>query len=211
MKLFFSFLILLLVSNLFGQDSKSQAILDKLSLKMKSYKTFYIEFSALIKNTTIGQNDNEFGKGWVKGDKYFANYNDNTIISNGVTTWSIVKEDKSVYEADSDDSEESLNPKKLMTIWENDFKNKYTKEGKLNNELVHVINLTPKQLDKSDYSSIVLYISKSKNELKKVIMKLKDNTTMTFSLTKLTVNLAIDDTKFIFDKKKYPGFSVIKD
>ena len=98
-----------------------------------------------------------------------------------------------------------------MTIWENDFKNKYTKEGKLNNELVHVINLTPKQLDKSDYSSIVLYISKSKNELKKVIMKLKDNTTMTFSLTKLTVNLAIDDTKFIFDKKKYPGFSVIKD
>ena len=211
MKLFFSFLILLLVSNLFGQDTKSQAILDKLSLKMKSYKTFYIEFSALIKNTTSGQNDNEFGKGWVKGDKYFANYNDNTIISNGVTTWSIVKEDKSVYEADADDSEESLNPKKLMTIWENDFKNKYTKEGKLNNELVHVINLTPKQLDKSDYSSIVLYISKSKNELKKVIMKLKDNTTMTFSLTKLTVNLAIDDTKFIFDKKKYPGFSVIKD
>lgn len=211
MKLFFSFLILLLVSNSFGQDTKSQAILDKLSLKMKSYKTFYIEFSALIKNTTSGQNDNEIGKGWVKGDKYFANYNDNTIISNGVTTWSIVKEDKSVYEADSDDSEESLNPKKLMTIWENDFKNKYTKEGKLNNELVHVINLTPKQLDKSDYSSIVLYISKSKNELKKVIMKLKDNTTMTFSLTKLTVNLAIDETKFIFDKKKYPGFSVIKD
>ena len=211
MKLFFSFLILLLVSNLFGQDTKSQAILDKLSLKMKSYKTFYIEFSALIKNTTSGQNDNEIGKGWVKGDKYFANYNDNTIISNGVTTWSIVKEDKSVYEADSDDSEESLNPKKLMTIWENDFKNKYTKEGKLNNELVHVINLTPKQLDKSDYSSIVLYISKSKNELKKVIMKLKDNTTMTFSLTKLTVNINIDDTKFIFDVKKYPGFSVIKD
>ena len=211
MKLFFSFLILLLVSNSFGQDTKSQAILDKLSLKMKSYKTFYIEFSALIKNTTSGQNDNTIGKGWVKGDKYFANYNDNTIISNGVTTWSIVKEDKSVYEADSDDSDESLNPKKLMTIWENDFKNKYTKEGKLNNELVHVINLTPKQLDKSDYSSIVLYISKSKNELKKVIMKLKDNTTMTFSLTKLTVNLAIDDTKFIFDKKKYPGFSVIKD
>ena len=201
----------MLVSNLFGQDTKSQAILDKLSLKMKSYKTFYIEFSALIKNATSGQNDNEIGKGWVKGDKYFANYNDNTIISNGLTTWSIVKEDKSVYEADSDDSEESLNPKKLMTIWENDFKNKYTKEGKLNNELVHVINLTPKQLDKSDYSSIVLYISKSKNELKKVIMKLKDNTTMTFSLTKLTVNLAIDDTKFIFDKKKYPGFSVIKD
>ena len=30
-----------------------------------------------------GTNENETGKGWVKGDKYFANYNDNTIISNG--------------------------------------------------------------------------------------------------------------------------------
>ena len=204
-------LVLLNVHFLSAQDSKAQGVLDKLSSKMKGLKSFYIEFNASIKNSETGTNENETGKGWVKGDKYFANYNDNTIISNGLTTWSIVKEDKSVYEADSDDSEESLNPKKLMTIWENDFKNKYTKEGKLNNELVHVINLTPKQLDKSDYSSIVLYISKSKNELKKVIMKLKDNTTMTFSLTKLTVNLAIDDTKFIFDKKKYPGFSVIKD
>jgi outer membrane lipoprotein-sorting protein len=47
-----------------AQDSKSQAILDKLSSKMKGMKSFYIEFSASIKNAA-GANESEIGKGWV--------------------------------------------------------------------------------------------------------------------------------------------------
>jgi outer membrane lipoprotein-sorting protein len=211
MRYIFLFIAFLHLNNLSAQDAKSQAILDKLSLKIKNYKSFYIEFTALIKNTTSGQNDNENGKGWVKGDKYLANYGDNTIISNGVKTWSIAKDDKSVYESDNDDSDESLNPKKIMTLWENGFKNKYEKESKLNNETVHVINLYPKDVSKSDYHTIIIYISKTKNDLKKAIIKLKDGTTMTYSIGKLTVNPVIDDTKFLFDKKKYPDYNVIKD
>jgi outer membrane lipoprotein-sorting protein len=211
MRLLFSFLIVFLSANLYAQDTKSQAILDKLSLKMKSYKTFYVEFSALIKNTTSGQNDNTIGKGWVKGDKYFANYGENTVVSNGLKTWNIAKDDKSVYESDNDDSEESLNPKKIMTLWENGFKNKYEKEAKLNAEIVHIINLYPKDVAKSDYHTIVLYISKTKNDLKKAIMKLKDGTIMTYTVVKLTANLAVDDAKFIFDKKKFPDYAIIKD
>ena len=211
MKLLLFFLFSIFFNNLFSQDTKSQAILDKLSLKMKSYKTFYLEFSAVIKNTASGQNDNQIGKGWVKGDKYFATFGENSIICNGIKTWSISKEDKSVYEAENDASDESLSPKKLMTLWEKGFKNKYEKESKLNAEIVHVINLYPKNVAQSDYLSISLYISKTKNELKKATMKLKDGTNMTYAVSKLTVNLAIEDAKFIFDKKKYPGYSVIKD
>ena len=211
MRLLFSFLIVFLFSNLYAQDTKSQAILDKLSLKINSYKTFYVEFSALIKNTSTGQNDNTIGKGWVKGDKYFATYGDNSVISNGLKTWNIAKDDKSVYESDSDNSEESLNPKKIMTLWETGFKNKYEKESKINAEIVHIINLYPKDGSKSDYHTIVLYISKTKNDLKKAIMKLKDGTIMTYNIVKLTANLVIDDAKFIFDKKKFHDYAIIKD
>jgi outer membrane lipoprotein-sorting protein len=211
MRLLFLFLIVFLFANLYAQDTKSQAILDKLSLKINSYKTFYVEFSALIKNTSTGQNDNTIGKGWVKGDKYFATYGDNSVISNGLKTWNIAKDDKSVYESDSDNSEESLNPKKIMTLWESGFKNKYEKESKLNAEIVYIINLYPKDVAKSDYHTIVLYISKTKNDLKKAIMKLKDGTIMTYTVVKLTPNLVIDDAKFIFDKKKFPDYAIIKD
>lgn len=193
------------------KDTKSQAILDKLSTKIKGMKSFYIEFSASIKNAA-GANESEIGKGWVKGDKFYASYGDNTIISNGLKTWTIVKEEKTVYETDaSGGDEESINPKKLMTIWEKDFKNAFEKEETLNGEIVYVIKLIPKEPKKVDYHTIILYISKTNNELKKAVMKSKNGTTMTYSLTKFTANPTVEDTKFVYDSKKYPGYSLVKD
>lgn len=213
MKLILSICLVVLGTTVaFGQDAKSQGILDKLSTKMKGMKSFYIEFSANIKNADSGQNDNETGKGWVKGNKFYASYGENTIISNGVKTWTVIKEEKSVYESDaSEDDEESMNPKRLMTIWETGFKNKFDKEDKLGGETVNVISLFPKNPSKSDFHTIILYIGKADNELKKATMKSKDGTTMTYSLTKFTSNPDVDDSKFVFDKKKYPGYPVIKD
>jgi outer membrane lipoprotein-sorting protein len=196
----------------FSQDAKSDGILEKLSAKMKAQKTFYVEFSAHIKNSATGVNESEIGKGWVKGDKFYASYGENTIISNGTKSWTIVKEEKAVYESDADsDDEESMNPKKLMTIWESGFKSKYEKEETLNGETVHMINLFPKNAGKAQYHTIILYISKNDNDLKKAVMKMKDGTVMTYSLTKFTSNPTVEDSKFVFDIKKYPGFKLIKD
>ena len=205
--------LLFFMNSLFSvaQDSKAQGVLDKLSTKMKGLKSFYIEFSASIKNSETGTNQNELGKGWVKGNKFSASYGDNTIISNGMKTWTVVKEEKSVYESDATDDEDAINPKKLMTIWENGFKNKYIKEDKISGESVHVIDLYPKNPSKADYHTIVLFISKGDVELKKAIMKGKDGTVMTYSLTKFQENPDVEDSKFVFDKKKYPGYPVIRD
>ncbi|MDR0802863.1 outer membrane lipoprotein carrier protein LolA [Fluviicola sp.] len=196
----------------YSQDPKADAILDKVSAKIKELKTFYVEFSAIIKNSTNGTNSNLSGKGWVKGDKYCATYGETTLISNGLKTWSIVKEEKTVYETDaSSNDEESINPKKLMTIWETGFKSKYDKEEVLNGEKVHVIYLYPKNPKKANYHTIIIYISKDDNELKKAIMKSNDGTVSTFTMTKLTPNPTIEDSKFVFDKSKYPGYTVVKD
>lgn len=204
--------ILLIATQAFGQDAKSQSILDELSKKMKAQNSFYIEFSANIKNSATGMNESETGKGWVKGNKFYASYGENTIISNGMKTWTIVKEEKSVYESDaSGDDEESMNPKKLMTIWETGFKNKYEKVETVGGEACHVINLYPKDPGKVEYHTIILYISKTSNELKKAIMKSKDGTTMTYTLTKFQGNPSVDDSKFVYDARKYPGYTLIRD
>lgn len=196
----------------FAQDAKAQAILDKVSAKIKANKTFYVEFSATIKNASSGASSTETGKGWVKGEKFSATYGDNSIISNGIKTWTIVKAEKTVYETDADDEDaESMNPKKLMTVWESGFKNKYDKEETLNGEKVHVITLYPKDAKKANYHTIILYIAKADNELKKAVMKAKDGTTMTYTLTKFTSNPSVEDSKFVFDIKKYPGYTVVKD
>jgi outer membrane lipoprotein-sorting protein len=206
------FLFTLLSFCSFAQDSKSQGILNKLSAKIKGYNSFYLEFSANVKNTTNGTNTNQSGKGWVKGQKYYATYGSNTIISNGIKTWTVIKDEKAVYESDANSSDdEMINPKKLMTIWETGFKNKYMKESKLNNQVVHVIDLYPKNPASVQYKYIKLYILKSTTELKKAILKTKDGTTMVYNLTKFTANPTVEDSKFVFDIKKYPGYKVIKD
>ena len=193
-------------------DPKAQGILDKLSTKMKGLKSFQIEFSASIKNTTTGSNQSEIGKGWVKGDKFCASYGDNTIICNGIKTWTVVKEDKAIYQSDASGNDaDGVNPKKLMTIWETGFKNKYEKEEVLDGEKVHVIYLYPKDPKKVEYHTVVLYISKTGLDLKKAILKTKDGTVMTYTLTNFVENAVVDDSKFVIDVKKYPGYKVVKD
>lgn len=194
-----------------AQDAKAQGILDKVSAKIKANKTFYVEFSATVKNSSNGTSTTATGKGWVKGEKFSATYGENTIISNGTKTWTVVKKEKAVYEtAADDDDDESMNPKKLMTMWETGFKNKYDKEETLNGEKVHVISLYPKNAKTASYHTITLYIAKSDNELKKAVMKAKDGTVMTYSLTKFTSNPTVEDSKFVFDMSKYPGYKLVK-
>ena len=140
MRFLLVFVLSLFSINAMAQDAKAQGILDKLSTKMKGMKSFYIEFNASVKNSTTGTNENEIGKGWVKGNKYCASYGETTIISNGIKTWTVVKEDKSIYQTDVNQNDnDNLNPKKLMTIWETGFKNKYEKEK---TDLVFDLRLT---------------------------------------------------------------------
>jgi outer membrane lipoprotein-sorting protein len=201
----------LLCINVHGQDSKSQSVLNTLSSSMKKLSTFYVEFNANIKNSATGVNDSEKGKGWVKGNKFFASYGEYTLISNGIKTWTVINEEKSVYESETSEDEGTINPKQLMTIWESGFKNKYLKLSTFNGESVHVINLYPTDPEDADYHTITLYISKPNNELRKAIMKTNDGTTMSYHLTKFERNKAISDSKFTFNKAKYPGFVVIRD
>lgn len=207
----FIFAVVALSFTSVGQDAKAQGILDKLSKKIKEQKSFYVEFSSSTSNGATDSQASFSGKGWVKGDKFYASFGDNTVISNGLKTWTIIKEEKTVYVTDADeDDEESINPKKLMTIWETGFKNKYTKQTTINSESVHQINLTPKAKD-TDYSYLVLYISVSTNELKRVIMSMKDKTKITYNLKKFTSNPTVEDSKFVFDPAKYPGYTTIQD
>lgn len=195
----------------FGQDAKADAILDKLSKEIKDQKSFYVEFSSTTTNPDSDSKASISGKGWVKGDKYYASFGDNTVISNGIKTWTIIKEEKTVYVTDADEEdEESVNPKKLMTIWETGFKSKYTKQTTIGGESVHQIYLYPKKTS-TDYTYIVVYVSVSSNELKRVVMSMRDQTKMTYSLKKFTSNPTVEDSKFVFDKSKYPGYTVIED
>jgi outer membrane lipoprotein-sorting protein len=198
---------LMLTGIAFGQSDKSKSILDELGKKIKSYSSFYMEFKSTVKNTDAGINEISEGKGWVKEDKFFANLGKHTIISNGIKNWAISSEDKTVYVSSVDNNDESINPKKLMTIWEKDVKSKYIKEE----GGMHIIHLFPTNPNKKDFHTIVVKISIATKELKHIEVRMKDSTRMYYDITKLTPNIEVSDSKFVYNKKDYPGFEEIED
>ena len=183
-----------------------------MSKEIKSLGSFYMEFSFSMKNASTGEDSKESGKGYVQGDKFNATLGDNEITSNGMKIWTIVKEENVAYESSADDDDdESINPKRLMTIWESGFKNKYIKEDKLNGKTVHMINLFPTNPGEVQYHTITLYIDAATSELTKAIMKTKDGTTMAYEITSFKKNPEIAASKFVYDAKKYPGYKLIRD
>jgi outer membrane lipoprotein-sorting protein len=202
-----TFIFLFAFTSLLAQDKdKSESLLSDLSKKIKSYTSFSIEFKASIKNADTGIDETVQGQGWVQGDKFHTIYGDNIVISNGIKIWVVSKEDKAVYiSSASDDDDESLNPKKLMSIWENGFKSKYVKEENGN----HIINLYPKEPGKSQYHTLVIKINASTKELKSVEVRMKDGTKMVYDVTKLVANIDIPSTKFVYDKRNFAGYQEV--
>lgn len=205
--------ILFITSTLFAQsDQKSEEILNKMSADIKKLNSFYIEFTMNVKNPATGEDSNQKGLGYVQGNKYFASLGENTLVSNAVKNWTIVKEEKVTYQSDVDlNDDDAMNPKKLMTIWESGFKSKYNKATQLNNKSVHQIDLFPTKPGEVNYHTITLYVSTDNNELYQAVMKTKDGSTMTYTINTFTKNKAVADSKFVYNPQNYPGYQLIRD
>lgn len=193
-------------------DDKSDKILNNLSKEVKSLNSFGMEFTMKVENKSTGEDSFQKGKGLVKGEKYNATLGDNEIISNGIKVWTVVKEEKVVYESDADEEdEESINPKKLMTIWEEGFKSKYVKVTTLNSKKAHQIDLFPLNPGEVQYHTITLFIGITNNDLMKAVMKTKDGSIMTYEVSDFSKNIEIPTSKFVYDPRKNPGFQLIRD
>lgn len=205
--------IALTTSTLFAQnDEKSEKILNSMSSEIKQLNSFYVEFDMQVKNATTGEDSKQSGSGYVKGDKYYATLGQNILISNAQKNWTVVKEEKVTYQSDAqEEDEESINPKKLMTIWETGFKSKYEKEETLNGKKVHIINLFPTNPGEVSYHTITLYIGVENNDLTKAVMKTKDGSNMTYTISKFEKNKDVSDSKFVYNPQKFPGFKLIRD
>lgn len=211
MKYLFIGLLLFVTSNMFAQsDKKSEKILDQMSSEIKQLNSFYIEFTVHIKNPATGEDSDQEGIGYIKGDKYYATLDKMTLISNAIKTWTIVNEEKVTYQSDVVNDDESMNPKKLMTIWEEGFKSKYVKETTLNGRKVHQIGLYPIHPDEVNYHTIILYIGKN-NELQQARMKTKDGSIMTYTIQSFEKNKSVTKSKFVYNPQKYPGYQLIRD
>ena len=203
-----SLLLILCISltNAVSQDRLAEDILEKLSNTTKACTSISIEFEYLFRNKNAGINEKSSGRLELKENNFRIEMPKQLIINNGSTHWIYLKEMDEVTIMDYDpEDEDAMNPNKLFTIYNEDYKNTYVQASSVNGERMHIIDLFPKK--SSSIIKIRLTINSLKSQINILELYDKNGGTDTYNIKDFKTNLEI--SPFTFDTTKYTHVEVI--
>lgn len=204
------FILIWSVAIAFAQtDSKAKALLDQVSTKYDAYRTIQSDFSFSIKQGEGADSYTDKGKLFLNKtqQQFRIQLQEQDIISDGKSTWSVLKEDQEVQVSDTDHSPESIGPSNLFTFYKNGFVYKSINNDKLGNDVLQVVELTPTDA-KTNYAKIILRVNKNKH-IHDVAVYDKSGSVYTYTIHALYVNHQIPTTTFTFNRANYPGFEIV--
>ena len=188
------------------KDPEAEKILKKLSEKTKSHEVIKANFSIEFKNIKENIQNTSDGSITMKGDKYRLKFMDTESFFDGKTLWDYISEvnEVNITEPEPDDDDIFSNPKKLFTIYENDYKYQLIK----NNANYSIIDLYPIDLNE-EFSRIRLQINTDKYTITSATVFGKDGSHYTISLFDYDLNKSVNDSYFIFNEKNYRDVEII--
>ena len=197
------------LSALAQTDAKAKAILAQVSKKYRSYDVIKTDFTFTINNPQAKISESESGTLYAKAksNKYKVVLKSQELISDGRSQWTYVKADKEVQLSEVDNSPNALNPAQLFTIYEKGFKYLYAGDSKVNNRIVHVIDLTP--TTKQSFFKIRLNVDKATKQISNAVIFDKNGSRYTYTIKSFTPNVKVSESIFAFDAKKHPGVEVV--
>lgn len=192
------------------QDPEAKKILDKFSEKTKSHKIIRADFKVSFKSVKDNIENSSEGTIVIKGDKYRLNFMNTEAFFDGKTLWNYLPEvnEVNISEPEPDDEDIFNNPRKLFTIYENDYK--YQLIGNTTKDQTHfaIVDLYPLDIDQ-DYSRIRLQINTDEIYLASATIFGKDGSNYTIVIENFNTNKKFEDEYFVFDKNNYPNVEII--
>ena len=189
--------------NAMAQDQNATRILNELSEKTASYSSIEAHFINIFESKEADLYEEQSGKLYIQGDAYKLVLENQEIISDGETNWIHLIDEEEVNITEVDESEEMLNPKKMLTIYEEGYKHKFIKED---NSFYH-LELYPTK--SGPFSKVKIQIDKKKMQLKAFTMIDKQGSEFSYELKNYLTNQNFGSDFFIFDTKKYPNVDII--
>lgn len=187
-------------------DPNAKRVLDVVSSKLNTVKGITANFSYTTKDRNKTLKGSVKGQISIKGQKYYIKQGTTEIFCNGLKVWNFNGEDE-VTVADVDNSDDkTLSPQKLLSnFYDKDFTYKLISSiGSY-----HQILMIPTDKRKN-FKQVTIFVDKSKNLIAKADVLDKSDNTIGFSLTNINTNIALPDTKFLFDAAKHPGVEVVE-
>ena len=148
----------------------------------------------------------------IEDNKFKLDLGEFVIISDGGAVWTYEKETNDCYIEDPEMlAEQGIDPTKIFTIWEDDFKNEWmgirTLEGR---ELVQV-NLYPTGDDASEkaYHTIQLFIDESALEVVQLVIKGRSGIDTDYHINSFKTGMNMPASTFFFTESDFPGVTMI--
>lgn len=190
-------------------DPEAKKVLDKVRKKYAGYKTVEAAFSLTIE---VPNQPREVQKGKVsqQGKKFRLDMTDQTIASDGVTTWVYLKKNKEIQINNADPQGDAgfLTPQELLSRYEKgDYLYSVVDRSTENGKVVTHIEFKPRDRN-SEYSKLRVSVDEKTATLNEFRAFAKDGSRFTFRIDKLTPNPILAADHFSLDPKAYPGARV---
>ncbi|WP_033564080.1 LolA family protein [Sphingobacterium sp. SYP-B4668] len=191
------------------QEAAAKKILNQVSQKYDGYKTIQATFSFSAKqadgssyadNGTLSLDKN--------GNKYLIEMRAQQLISDGKTTWTILKEEGEVQINDADNSNDNINPSNIFSFYKSGFKYVSAPDETVGQTTLSVVDLSPIDT-KKNYFKIKLRINKSTKQIYDATIFDKSGSRYTYTIKSLKGNVSFPAGTFAYNKSKYPGLEVV--
>ncbi len=189
-------------------DPKAQEILKNVSAKYKSYSSLSASFKLDRLDQKSKKTESFSGTILLSGARYNFALSGQTVMCDGKTTWTFLKESNEVQISEARSSENSISPTTIFTMYEKGFKSKYLGEKVMAGKKVQQIELTPDDTRKN-YFKIILNIDKAGNYVSEAKIFEKSGGILTYSIVKFTPNASVSEDAFTFNKAKFPGVDIV--
>ena len=194
--------------HLFAQtrnDPDAKKILDAVSAKFKSYKAVQASFTYKVENADGKTISSKKGTVFMKGTKYRVSFVGQEIFCDGNNVWTYDKASNEVTITRLDVSSNTLTPQKLFTnFYDKDFLYKLNGEKKVGGRTMQEIEMTPNDKTKT-FHKVYLMIDKNAKTIYSTKVLEKAGNRYSYTVNTLNGNANVADSKFVFNKKDYPG------
>ncbi len=187
-------------------DPEAKLILDKVSKKFKSMKSFKADFTLKMENKDTKINETQKGKLYVKGDKYKIETTDLDRYSDGASIWTFLKSDKEVQITTVDPDSGEISPAQLLNIKPKDFK--YILRSPANSDGLAEVDITPLNTN-APFFKTRLTINTKTNMVTKAIVFERNGSRYTYTIQNSQTDKALEDKFFTFDKSKHVGIEIV--
>jgi outer membrane lipoprotein carrier protein len=189
------------------KDQKAIALLDEVSNKTKSCKSIKVDFSYTMENKQAKINESKSGTLLISGDKYRLTAAGQTVISDGTTIWTYIKESNEVQINTLDNKDDAMTPSKLLTSYNSNYKSRIIKNKNIKDPNIESVELLPNK--SKNFTKAVLTIDKTLKQVKGFALYDKNGNTFTYKVLKYLTDVPVRDSDFTFDTKQFPGAEVI--